>query len=172
MKFITAYSKRERYINSPGTASQPVFVRSVDEKGRPALIQDHIENIYEAVQLQAKGCSVSDIIARAKRGDTSQLLDPSTLSFGDITGAPKSLLEASVALAKARQTFDGLPLNVRESMNNSFEVFLARVNDGSFVKDSLDRTADKVRLDLSKVKSDDIPENVKNYIKEALNNGK
>lgn len=109
------------------------------EAGKATLVDDGVEDIYQSIQLAAKGNLVSDLIRRAGLGD-DQALGVDINSYCDLTNAPKSLLEAENRLIDAREQFDRLPLDIKKQFG-SLSNFLSAIDDGSFVKGIQDKAA-------------------------------
>lgn len=109
------------------------------EAGKATLVDDGVEDIYQSIQLAAKGNLVGDLIRRAGLGD-DQALGVDINSYSDLTNAPRSLLEAENRLIDAREQFDRLPLDIKKQFG-SLSAFLTAIDDGSFVKGIQDKVA-------------------------------
>lgn len=112
------------------------FRRQITPGGERKLVEDGHENVYEAIQLSAKGCSVQELLARFRNGDTSALgVDNSV--YADLTNAPKNLIDAQNLLIKAQTVFSELPVDVRKHYNNNLSEFLSSVDSGEFITSTI-----------------------------------
>jgi hypothetical protein len=146
--------KFHSFFNRPGTIPSPagkttrnIYVKkAADPEGK--LVYSHTEDVYEAIQLAARGCLVKDLVSRSERGDTSAIGNPDFQS-SDITNAPTSLMDAQNRLIEARSIFDKFPADVKKKYDNNFASFLAAVSSGEYLKTA---KADKAAFE--KAKSD------------------
>lgn len=145
MKF-RSFSDRPGTIPSPaGKKTRNIFIKkAADPEGK--LVYSHTEDVYEAIQLAARGCLVKDLVSRAERGDASAIGSPAFES-SDITNAPTSLMDAQNRLIEARSIFDQLPVDAKKMYNNNFSTFLEAVSSGEYLKTAL---ANKAAIEKAK----------------------
>lgn len=110
MKFRTSF---DCSCSSPeccsGTRLRQLYKRVIDEKsGKPVIVPDRKEDTYQGIQISAKGRQVSELVARALRGDDNAVR-PSVDSFVDLTNAPKDAMEAQNMIIRSREAFYSLP---------------------------------------------------------------
>lgn len=147
MKFHSFFDRPVTVPSPCGKKTRNIFVKkAADPEGK--LIYSHTEDVYEAIQLAARGCLVKDLVSRSERGDTSAIGNPDFQS-SDITNAPKSLMEAQNRLIEARSIFDKFPADVKKKYDNNFSSFLAAVSSGEYLK-----TAQAEKAAFEKAKSD------------------
>lgn len=133
MKFRTSF---DCSCSSPeccsGTRLRQLYKRVIDEKsGKPVIVPDRKEDTYQGIQISAKGRQVSELVARALRGDDNAVR-PSVDSFVDLTNAPKDAMEAQNMIIRSREAFYSLPLDIRKDYSNNPAEWLSALSDGSF----------------------------------------
>lgn len=136
MKFRTDsnYGIRERYVDA-GSRYKTNFVRHVDIGGKQFLEKVEDTDIHELVQLNAQGNQLCDLISRYIRGDRDAIGDPDSLIFEDLSNAPSDVCDVAERLARAREHFDNLPLDVRSKYNQDFSSYLRAAQDGTMKKE-------------------------------------
>lgn len=144
MKFRTAYNCSERFCSPSGSRFRKLFQRKIHSNGSKELVENGTEDTYQIIQLAAKGNLLPDLIRRSQLGDPSAIGNDIG-SYPDLTRAPKNLLDAENLLLKARSIYDSLPSDTKNKYGNSYVQFLSAVDDGSFIKDSFESTASKVK---------------------------
>lgn len=144
MKFHSFSNRPSTIVNPAGKRTRNIYIKKAgDPEGK--LVYSHTEDVYEAIQLAARGCLVKDLVRRSECGDARAIGDP-TFESCDITNAPTSLLDAQNRLIQARSIFDKMPVEVKQKYNNNFAAFLESVSDGSYLKDA---NSDKAAKDLA-----------------------
>lgn len=136
MKFRSFSNRPVRICCPAGSPERQLYTRKVDSSGNKSLERSGKENVFMAIQLAANGNLAKDLVARSLRGDESAIPSADSLTYADITGAPKSLLDAENRLIDARTLFESLPLDVRNKYGNNFRNFLVAVDDGSWLSDA------------------------------------
>lgn len=136
MRFRTDsnYGIRERFVDA-GSRYKTNFVRHVDIGGKQSLEKVEDTDIHELVQLNAQGNQLCDLISRYLRGDRDAIGDSDSLIFEDLSNAPSDVCEVAERLARVRERFDNLPLDVRSKYNHDLTTFLKAAQDGSMKKE-------------------------------------
>lgn len=111
------------------------FIRHIDIGGKASLEKVEDTDIHELVQLNAQGNQLCDLISRYIRGDHNAIGDPDELVFEDLINAPSDVCEVAERLARVREKFDNLPLEVRSKYNHDLTTFLKAAQDGSMKKE-------------------------------------
>lgn len=117
-----------------GNRYRNTYTREIALDGKKSLKLGEPEDLFELVQQNARGVTFRELFARMSAGDPLAIPAPVTDMDIDMTGSPKSLMEAADKLAQARQKFESFPADLRKEYNNDFSAFLDAVGDGSFVK--------------------------------------
>ena len=140
-----------------GERKRPKLTRGIDKDGNRTLVISGYDDLVEFVNLAAEGVTVADLMKRAERGEDT--LHPDAVqSYVDLSNAPKSLLDAEMAVINARNEFEKLPLEVRQAYDNNLSKWLKSIDDGSFVKSTLEKAQrEKDYADLQKEKAAKAP---------------
>lgn len=132
MKFRSLFS-RKSFPSPSGSRYRKSYVKSI-EGGKSSLIENGVEDVYDSIQKAALGVTIEDLIRRARNGDTTAIGEPLD-SYMDLSNAPKDLLEAHEMIKGMKNSFYGLPADVRAKYGNSFDSFLDAVNNGTVYGD-------------------------------------
>ena len=131
MKFFNRSSYPTVKFSPSGSKVIEEYGLERDSEGNERLVVIGQKPIYEIIQASAEGAAISNIITRWRSGDDS-VLHVSEGFYADITEIPSSLSEAHSALIKAQNTFNSLPLEVREQFGMNLGRFLSHVSDPNF----------------------------------------
>ena len=132
MKFRSLFS-RKSFPCSTGQRYRKKYVKSI-EGGKSSLLENGVEDVYDSIQKAALGITIEDLIRRARNGDTTAIGQPVD-SYMDLSNAPRDILEAHEMIKGMKNSFYGLPADVRAKYGNSFDSFLSAVNDGTAYDD-------------------------------------
>lgn len=140
-----------------GERKRAKLTRGVDSDGNRTLVISGYDDLVEFVNLAAEGVTIQDLMKRAERGEDT--LHPDAVqSYVDLSNAPKSLLDAEMSVINARNEFEKLPLEVRQAYDNNLSKWLKSIDDGSFVKSTLENAQRaKDYAALQKEKAENIP---------------
>lgn len=131
MKFFNRSCYPSVKFSPSGAKTVPEYGLERDFEGNQRLVVIGEKPVYEIIQASAEGAAISSIITRWRSGDDS-VLHVSEGFFADITDFPSSLAESQNALIKAQNTFNSLPLEVRQHFGMNFSRFLNHVSDPNF----------------------------------------
>lgn len=133
MKFRTAYTKYERN-HAPAGEKIEMRHRAVFKKdGRRELIKDKAVAIYDKIQINREECEIENIIRRAVQGDYNAL-NQAAGQYADITGMPKSIAEAQQMVINLKETFEGLPKEVKAKFEFNPEMYVAEFGTESWAE--------------------------------------
>lgn len=138
MLFRTQFSEKVRYPSYPGNRIKPIYGLEVDKKGVTQLVVKGKEDLYDFIQSHKDSVDIHKILDRFQNGDLDAL-NKYQGYYLDITDAPKSLAEALNIVAKGRDLFNSLPVDVREKFNHNPEEFIAAIGTEEFKK-ALDKS--------------------------------
>lgn len=133
-------TERKHFYSPCGSKIRKTFERCISPTGKKSLVQGKDELVYESIQLAAKGNLVTDLLARADRGDPNAIGKPID-SYIDLTGAPKTLAEAQQRIIDARNIYERCSAEVKRLYGNSFDNFIAAMSDGTYIADLKKRDA-------------------------------
>jgi hypothetical protein len=132
-RFRTAYEPRERHYISTGNGYEPEYAYEINKQGQKELVKIGEINVYEMIQSHYEETKIENILASVAAGDTS-MLRPDGI-YADITGQPKSLLEARQQIQHLENMWYGLPAETREKYDNNLEKFVNESGSEKWLKD-------------------------------------
>lgn len=127
MKFSSQYDKHERVYSNPGDPIKIIYAGSYDENGKFELVEKGKENLYDYIQSNAESCDIYNILARFENGDETALNKVSG-TYGDVTKMPKTYAEMLQTIYNAENTFNALPVELKQLFNNSSSEFIAQMD--------------------------------------------
>lgn len=122
------YSRDKKYCN-PGSQFAEEHIIQIDDQGHKTLVKSgEVTNIYLKIQAHADSCDIEKILARCEI-EGYEILDQRNVLEGDVTLAPKSMLEAAQKLQEAENNFNKLPIDVRRQFNFNFNEYIASASN-------------------------------------------
>lgn len=122
-KFNTQYD-RARVHSEPGSALKRKYHARVDKNGVINLVDDGFENVYDFIQSHKDSVDINRMIERYARGEVDVLSKVQGV-FGDFTEFPKTYADMLNHLIDGERHFDELPIDIKNSFNNSFAEYLS-----------------------------------------------
>lgn len=134
MKFFNRSCCPKHTANATGQSYDPEYTLDRDEKDLDILRRTGSIDRYGKTQQYKDICSVSTIVSRFVKGDTSAINEK---AFGesDLHNSPKDLMEMFTFEKELTSKFNALPAKVREKYGNSLTAFASAVTSGQFAKD-------------------------------------
>lgn len=121
--------ERKRFYSNPGSQYADVHRIRIDEQGHKTLVKTGEKtNIYVKICMHQDEVDIDNILRRAET-EGYEILDKRAAYSGDLTQAPKSMLEAAIMLNDQEVEFNHLPLDIRKAFNFSFTEYLAEANN-------------------------------------------
>lgn len=124
--------RREIFTN-PGSPIHILYGPKVQKDGSIELVEIGKENTDEYIQSFAESTDMSFILAKLAVGDTS-VLQRRQAFYGDFTSAPSTFAEALQLQIDAANTFDHLPLDVKQKFDNDVNKFMASAGSEDWLK--------------------------------------
>lgn len=124
--FKTKYDKHDRTETNPGSRFSPTFALSSKVAGIMDLEIVGEVDIYESIQSHRESVDIKNIMKRFELGETN-LLKPDRGMIVDITNVPTNIPDVMKIVLTAKQQFDSLPMDIRETYNFSPEEFIADI---------------------------------------------
>ena len=128
MNFPTMYDSRETNFTEPGCADVPIYSPSVDNDGHIVLEEIGVKNLPEYIDSFRESCDINNLVARFNAGDVTAL-SRAQGAFFDATQLPHTYAEMLNTVINAEQTFNALPLEVREKFDNSYVKWVSMMDD-------------------------------------------
>lgn len=116
--------EQERFISNPGEREKILYSPEFDKKGVMTLVESGKEDLYAFIQSHKDSVDIHKILQRFESGDAS-VLQRVQGTFGDFSEFPKTYAELLNTVIEGEQTFNSLPLEVREKFGHSFHRWLA-----------------------------------------------
>ena len=129
MRFRNMYDTDfKREFSSPGDEEALIYSPSIDNEGRVILEVTGKRNIPDFIDSFRESCDINNIVERFNSGDVS-VLSRSQGAFFDATQLPHTYAEMLKTVINAEQTFNSLPLDIREKFDNSYVKWLSMMDD-------------------------------------------
>lgn len=132
--FRTQYDPPARFIQEPGSPIKTLYSPKFNENGVMYLVESGKANLYQEIQSHADSVDIHVLLQRYAQGDTGVLARVQG-AYGDFTQMPHTFAEALNTMIAAEQYFMGLPKDIRAKFNNSFQQFIAQMDDPSWASD-------------------------------------
>ena len=120
--FKTWRAERERVCAPSGDRYAVKYTAKYDDDGSLILEPTGREDLYAFIQASADACSIDNILRRYNSGDTTALSRAQGVCF-DATTCPSSFADLLNIVISAENTFNGLPVEVREKFGNNFALW-------------------------------------------------
>lgn len=128
MDFPTMYDPRDPIYTDPGCIDVPIYSPSVDNDGHIILESIGVKNLPEYIDSFRESCDINNLVARFNAGDVTAL-SRAQGAFFDATQLPHTYAEMLNTVINAEQTFNSLPLDIREKFDNSYIKWLSMMDD-------------------------------------------
>lgn len=144
MRFDYSYLYKDsaRFHCSSGSPFVDIYHPIVDkETGHFELELDinQRKNLYDEIQSHKDSVDIHKIVDRYRAGDTS-VLQRAQGMYGDLTEFPKDFFAYKELELKAEQTFDALPVEIKQKFDNSYLTFcLSAGSDDWFDKLNIEK---------------------------------
>lgn len=132
MMFKTKYDSHSRVFQHPGNPIKTVFSSRYDDHGVLDLQPTGEENLYDYIQSHAQSTDIHVILERFSNGETDVLSQIQGF-YADASDMPKTYAEVLNAVIAGEQTFNRLPVEVKQQFDNSFAVWLAAMDKPDFI---------------------------------------
>lgn len=126
--FRTQFDAHDRVPANAGTREHILYMAQFDDLGNHTLVESGKEDLYAYIQSHKESCDIHVIMERFARGDV-QALQRRQAMFGDFTDFPTTYAGMLNAIEAGEQHFMSLPLEVRQKFDNSFQKWLAAMDD-------------------------------------------
>lgn len=133
MKFNIYFEDRKPVFSDPGSPiKDECQVRVVD--GVLELVKTGETNLYDYIQSHKDSVDIHKILERCALLDDYSILNRMPSAFMDVTEMPTSLAEAYSAIKDAENFFERMPVDIKQSYDNSFTDFLQSLGSEKFNK--------------------------------------
>lgn len=122
------------YKTETGGPMKNEYSYKVDSFGRKVLEKTGESNLYEMIQLSLEDTKIENILARCAAGDTS-MLHPNGGQYLDTTELPNNLIEAKQAMQQLENTWQDLPMDIKNKYNNDLDQFIGQSGTEGWLRD-------------------------------------
>lgn len=149
MTFKTYYDSildENHYYTECGSGIKDEYQLRVIDNQYMDLVKTGESDLNAYIQSHADSVDIHKILEKCALIDDYSMLNRMPAQFMDTTEAPKNLAEAFSAVTDAKNYFDSMPVNIKESYNNNFVEFLDSIGTNKFdniVGDFLDSIKEK-----------------------------
>ena len=137
MKYDTIDTKQaenSKYRTNTGEPTLDIYEYKVDKEGVRELVKtDRKENVYARIQADYDATDINKLMARFALGDSSAL-DQRDGFYGDATKLPSTYAEMFDRVEECKRFFNSLPVDLKQSFGNSYEMFFASYGTDEFNK--------------------------------------
>lgn len=120
MMFDNRYRAQRHFYSDPGDPVHVIYSPEFDKQGIMSLKESGRENLYDFIQSHRDSVDIHKILQRFDAGDVSALSKVQG-QFGDFSQFPKTYAEMLNYVIEGENTFNNLPLDVREQFGFSFQ---------------------------------------------------
>lgn len=124
MSFYSRLNLPPKVGTPTGDKEATTYQTRIDENGHKITEAVGKTNIYDRIQSSLEETKIENIIKRFTEGDISAFQTGEPI-YADITGAPKTLMEAQNMIIKITDEFNSLPVEVRAKFDHSPEKYVA-----------------------------------------------
>ena len=131
--FKTAYGEREHHYIPTGNGTEEIWEYEINKYGQKVLVKTGEYSLYNQIQESLEETKIENILKRVAAGDDS-VMRPDGI-YGDITEAPKNLIEARQQMQKLENLWNGLDNEIKKKYDFDVEKFIGSSGSESWLKD-------------------------------------
>lgn len=131
--FGSRYGNNERVFSNPGERFKDELSAKYNEAGELIFEVVGKTDLYLEIQSHKEECDLKLIMQRFANGETDVLQKVQGF-YADVSDMPSSNFEILNRVIHAEQFFDSLPVEFKKKFGNSYEKFLASVDDQDFLE--------------------------------------
>ena len=132
MNFPTQFNRISKPPANSGSPTHVLLSPIFDDRGVMLLKETGTENLYDYIQSHRDSVDIHKILQRFEEGDVN-VLSKVQGQFGDFSDYPRSYAELLNKVLEGEQSFNQLPLDVREQFGFSYERWLASAGSDSWL---------------------------------------
>lgn len=133
VSFRTKYSSHTRVNCHPGSREVIVFTPKFDAKGNYDLVPAGKKNLYAEIQSHADSCDIHLIMERFASGEVDVLSKVQGF-YADFADMPSTYQEILNAVIAGEQTFNSLPVEIKDKFGHSFQRWLIEMEAPDFAE--------------------------------------
>lgn len=117
-------SDPSKFVTDPGSDIHVIYTGKLCPNGQIRLTESGKESISEKINAEKMYTDINYIMSRLELGDTSVIRPASSLMYGDLSTAPKSLADHLQIFINSRSAFNELDLDTRSKFSNNYMLWL------------------------------------------------
>lgn len=144
MEFNTKYNFVEA-VSQSGKGQVPVYISRYDKNGKLVVVPKMTKNkdgkliqvmddVNARIQAGKDSVDIKTILKKFTVTGDESYLNQKVGAFLDLTQMPENIIQAKNMELAAKETFDGLPIEVKKEFNNDYMQFMASAGTDDFFK--------------------------------------
>lgn len=129
--FATSYDDHPRVYSAGGSRTRVHYQSRLDARGNLVLVEDGLVNDYEAIQSHADSVDIHKILDRFANGEVDVLSKVQGF-YADFADTPSTYQEVLNAVIAGEQTFNSLPVEIKDKFGHSFQRWLMSMGQPDF----------------------------------------
>lgn len=134
MPFRTMTEPRKVIASNPGSKIEDIVALRLTDTGEEEFYIKGKTNIYEKTQTFKDDCDLEKILMRCTETGDLSLLNQKQPFYLDMEDMPENIFEMHQKIRQAEETFNNLPLNIKEAYGFSFDKFMADFGSDNWYK--------------------------------------
>lgn len=130
--FKTKYDAHARVFSDPGSPVKDVLSGHLDAHGNIQLVVAGQENVYDFIQSHKDSTDIHLIMKRFAAGE-KDILSQVQGFFADCADMPSTYQEILNAVIAGEETFNRLPIEIKENFGHSFQKWLISMDQPDFL---------------------------------------
>lgn len=132
-QFYTAYGEHMKTDCPTGNGIENLYGYEINKYGQKEIVKIGETNLYQKIQESLEETKIENILKRVAIGDTT-VMRPDGI-YADVSEAPKNLIEARQQIQALENTWNSLPIEIRQKYNMSVDEFIAKSGSESWMVD-------------------------------------
>lgn len=132
--FRTMTDNKKTVKANPGSRIEEIKAMKLDEFGNEEFYVKGKTNLYEKIQMFRDECDLEQILIRCTETGDLSLINKVQPFYADLEDMPDNIFEAHRKIIEAQQTFNNMPLNIREEYGFDFNRFLADIGSNKWIQ--------------------------------------
>lgn len=133
MEFYSRLNRPKTKPNNTGFKEEPILGYKYEENGKKVLVVKGMKDRYQLRQDALPGVEIKGLIARYRNGDLTALEKIKGM-YGDFTEMPTSYVEAMNMVQNRTESFNMLPIEIKEKFNHNVNEFIRSMGSEEFKK--------------------------------------
>lgn len=129
-QFLSPYYRPQRFSSPTGTPTDERYEMKVTDTGDKELVKTGKIERYKMIQEPLESCLIENIINRYNAGDETAL-NKRHPQYGDFSEIP-DILDIRRIVGDSENTFNSLPIEVRNAFGHSVGRFISSIQNGTF----------------------------------------